>query len=176
MHWSVMDGVRGVKVAAEWNGISPALQGGRGNAETFSFRSHRTIRRPKFKVHLPTVLQLLGTRKAGRRQPNRWDSVASAKKKTTTPKQQRRCFSGIGSFSNGIPDSRLVTGIRGGSIQRDAKNETHQDKGWKVRSLSYVLACRFAQFAVILTVLASSNNSDHVWCACFVPTVHRREE
>lgn len=76
-----MDGVRGVKVAAEWNGIFPALQGGRENAETFSFRSHQPIRRPEFQVHLPTFLQLLGTHKAGRRQPNRWDGAASAKKK-----------------------------------------------------------------------------------------------
>lgn len=49
---------------------------------------------------------------------------------------------------------------------KGCKNETHQ--GSKVHNMSYALACRFDQFAVILTVLASSNNSDHVWCACFV--------
>lgn len=180
MHSSVMDGVIGVKVAVEWNGIFPALQGGRGNAKTFSFRSHRPIRRPKLKVHLPTSLQLLATHKAGRRQPNRWDGAVSSKK--TKTKQQHCCFSGIDSFLIAPPthdwwrESAAAICYQRKFKSKRCKSEIHQDKGSKVHNLSYALACRFARFAVIFTVLASSNNSDDVWCACFAQTVHGREE
>lgn len=122
-----MDGVRGVKVAAEWNGIFPALQGGRGNdlldrTDRSDARNVRFIYQRSFSYSEHAKLEG-GSQTGG--------TVQQALKKKQKTKQQQRCFSWFKSHAPltiGDGDSQQRSALSGGSIQRDAKTEPTKTK------------------------------------------------